>query len=269
MSVPTGARKGMIAAGRRLWQYRGLVRRMAARNLKVKYKRSVFGFLWTLLNPLMTVTVLVAIFSYVVRVQIDAYWAFLISGYFVWNFLGQTLSSATYVLREYGHLSRAVSFPKEAPIVAAAISRLVEFSIEMILILGIVGIFLHGHVPSSFLWIPALVFLQVLMALGLALPVATLAAFFHDVEHAIPILLTTLFYVSPVFYSAELVPESARSLYMLNPLAGLLTLFQMVIHEAQAPSLPLMLQVAGSAAVLMLIGYAVFIRYEALVAEVV
>jgi lipopolysaccharide transport system permease protein len=265
----SSGRRGLVVTARTLWQYRSLVGRMVARNLKVKYKRSVLGFVWTLVNPAITVTVLVAIFSYVVRVEIEAYWAFLISGYFVWNYLGQMLSSATYVLREYGQLSRAVSFPKEAPLVDAALSRLVEFGIELFIVLVILAVFLHGHVPAAFLWIPLLVLLQVLIGLGLALPVATLAAFYHDVEHAIPILLTTLFYVSPVFYSAALVPDPFRTYYMLNPLAGLLTLFHSVAYEGSAPEAGLLLGVGATAVGLVVVGYAVFARFQSLVAEVV
>ena len=269
MSASPRGRKGPLAAARNLWRYRDLVGRMVARNLRVKYKRSVLGFVWTLLNPLLTVSVLIAIFSYVVRVEIDAYWAFLVSGYFVWNFVGQTLSSATYVLREYGHLSRAVAYPKEAPILAAVLARLVEFLAEVVLVLVILAIFRHGHVPVSFLWIPLLIFLQVMIALGLAFPVATLSAFYHDVEHAMPILLTTLFYVSPIFYSVVLVPEAVRSLYMLNPLAGLLTLFQTVAYAGQAPAMGLLLGTSAVAVVLPLVGYTLFTRFESLVAEVV
>jgi ABC-type polysaccharide/polyol phosphate export permease len=242
---------------------------MTTRNLTVKYKRSVLGFLWTLINPLITVSVLIAIFSYVVRVEIDAYWAFLVSGYFVWNYVGQTMSSATYVLREYGHLGRAVAFPKEAPILAAALSRLVEFAVEMTLVLAILALFRHGYVPASFLWIPLLVLLQVMIALGLAFPVAALSAFYHDVEHAMPIVLITLFYVSPVFYSVALVPEAVRSVYMLNPLAGLFTLFQTVAYGGQAPPAELLIPIGAVAVLLPAIGYALFNRFEPLIAEVV
>lgn len=269
MKVSTGAIKSPLVCARDLWRYRGLVGHMATRNLMVKYQRSVLGFVWTLINPVLTVSVLIAIFSYVVRVGIDDYWAFLVSGYFVWNFMAQSMSSATYVLQEYGHLSRAVAFPKEAPILAAVLARLVEFLAEMILVLVILAVFRHGHVPVSFLWIPLLIVFQILMALGLALPIATLSAFYQDVQHAMPILLTTLFYISPIFYSVDLVPEAVRSLYMLNPLAGLFTLFQAVAYGGQPPSMDLLLAVGGVAVILPLVGYAVFTRFQALVAEVV
>ena len=265
MSVLTAQLRGIRA----LWRYRSLLAGLTARNLKVKYKRSVLGFVWTLVNPALTVAILVGIFTHVVRVPIEAYWAFLLSGYFVWNFLAQTLMSATYVLHEYGQLSRAVAYPKEAPILAAALSRLVEFSIELGLVIVILVVFHHGHVPASFLLLPLLVVLQLATALGLALPVATLATFYHDVQHAVPILLTTLFYVSPVFYAADMVPEAMRPLYMANPVAGLLTLFQTVMYSGQAPPAALLLGVSLFAAASLLVGYAIFAHYQHLLAEVV
>jgi ABC-type polysaccharide/polyol phosphate export permease len=162
-----------------------------------------------------------------------------------------------------------VAFPKEAPILAAALSRLVEFAVEMTLVLAILALFRHGYVPASFLWIPLLVLLQVMIALGLAFPVAALSAFYHDVEHAMPIVLITLFYVSPVFYSVALVPEAVRSVYMLNPLAGLFTLFQTVAYGGQAPPAELLIPIGAVAVLLPAIGYALFNRFEPLIAEVV
>ena len=265
MSVLVPQVRGM----RSLWRYRGLVTGLTARNLKVKYKRSVLGFVWTLVNPVFTVAILVAVFTQVVRVPIEAYWAFLISGYFVWNFLQQTFSSATYVLSEHSQLSRAVAYPKEAPILAAALSRLVEFSIELALVLVILVAFHHGDAPSAFLLLPWLVVLQLLTALGLALAVATMSTFYHDVQHAIPILLTTLFYISPVFYSAEMVPEAARPYYMANPIAGLLTLFQTVMYSGESPPPDLLLGMSVFATVIFLVGYGIFAHYQHLLAEVV
>lgn len=265
---PTLMRRQLDAA-QNLWRYRGLVTGLAARNLKVKYKRSVLGFVWTLVNPLLTVTILVGVFTYVVRIQLEAYWAFLISGYFVWTFVQQTLFSGTYVLGEHGQLSRAVAFPKEAPILAAALSRLVEFSLELVLVLIALAVFHHGHVPLSFVVIPWLVTIQLLMALGLALPIATLSVFYFDVQHAVPILLTTLFYVSPVFYSADLVPEAVRSLYMANPIAQLLTLYHSAVYYGEMPTLAALLTASVIACAILLIGYGIFNAYERLFAEVV
>ena len=107
------------------------------------------------------------------------------------------------------------------------------------------------------------------LALGVAFPIAALAAFYHDVQHAVPILLTTLFYLSPVFYPASLVPEAVRSVYMLNPVAGLLTLNQTALYAGELPSLAAFLTTAGKAFLLLIIGYGIFRRCEHLFAEVV
>jgi ABC-type polysaccharide/polyol phosphate export permease len=269
MSTRTSFLGRQIAQTQNLWRYRELVTSLAARNLKVKYKRSVLGFVWTLINPLLTVTILIGVFTYIVRIPLERYWAFLLSGYFVWNFLMQTLNSATYVLAEHGQLSRAVAFPKATPILAAALSRLIEFSIELALVVIVLTIFHHGSLPVSFLVLPLLVIIQVVMALGLAFPIATLSVFYHDVQHALPILLTTLFYISPVFYPANLVPESVRPLYMANPLAQLLTLYHAALYSGKMPTLAAVVSVSVIAIVLLVIGYGIFNRYERFFAEVV
>ena len=260
---------GSIGRLHEVWGYRELLRSLIVRNLKVKYQRSVLGFIWTFLNPLLTVAVLVAVFTYVIRIQVDQYWAFLLSGYFVWNFIQQTLSSGTYVLAEHAQLSRSVAYPKEVPVLAATISRFVEFLIEISLVLVALILFHHGRLPPAFVLLPWLLALQLALSLALAFPIAILSAFYHDVQHALPIVLTTLFYISPIFYPASMVPESVRPFYMLNPIAGLVTLYHTVVYEGVFPSPALLSLLTAGTLTLAWLGYAIFNRYEAVVAEIV
>ena len=254
---------------RQVWHYRELLRGLVVRNLKVKYQRSLLGFVWTLVNPLLTVSILVVVFSHVVRIQVPNYWAFLLSGYFVWNFMLQTLTTATWVFSEHSRLTRSVAFPSEILVFSAAGSRLLEFAAEISLILAALILLHHHGVPDSYVLIPLLVMIQVVMAIGLALPIATLSVFYYDVYHALPIALTSLFYLSPVFYPASLVPESFRSLYFANPIAGLLTLYHDVVYAGQWPSVGLLAGTALQAAIIYAIGYAIFHRYAAVFAEIV
>jgi ABC-type polysaccharide/polyol phosphate export permease len=249
--------------------WRGLVLHLVLRHLRVKYQRSVLGFLWTLLNPLLTIGVLFAVFRFVVRIQVPHYWAFLLSGYFVWSFAQQTLTAATTVLPEHAHLSRNLPLPGEALILATALSRLVEFLTEMLIVLLLLALFHHHGVPVSFLWLPLLVALQLALVLGLTLAIATASTFFHDIQHALPIGLMVLFYASPVFYPATLVPEVARPFYALNPFAGLLTLYHRALYEGQAPEPQLVLITTATVALIAWMGYAVFRRYRALLPEIV
>jgi lipopolysaccharide transport system permease protein len=253
----------------RLWSYRELLWTMVVRNLKVKYQRSLLGFVWTLVNPLLTVSILVLVFSHVVRIPLPHYWGFLLSGYFVWNFMLQTLNTGTYIFAEHSRLTRSVAFPSEILVFGAAGSRLIEFVAEISLIVVVLALVLHHAVPISFALLPVLILIQLLLAIGLALPIATLSVFYYDVYHALPIALTTLFYLSPVFYPAQMVPEAARGYYFLNPMAGLLTLYHEVLYNGQVPELPLLGGMALAALTIFLIGYAIFNRYAHVFAEIV
>jgi lipopolysaccharide transport system permease protein len=252
-----------------VWRYRELLRGLVVRNLKVKYQRSLLGFVWTLVNPLLTVTILVVVFSHVVRLQVPNYWAFLLSGYFAWNFMLQTLTTGTWVFAEHSRLTRSVAFPSEILVFSAAGSRLIEYAAELLLTLTAMVILHHHHVPASYVLVPLLVVLQVVMAIGLTLPIATLSVFYHDIYHALPIALASLFYLSPVFYPASMVPEAYRTLYFLNPIAGLLTLYHDVVYAGLWPSGQLLAVTAIQTALVYTIGYAVFHRYATVFAEVV
>lgn len=261
-----GDRRGRI---RTVWRYRELLRGLVVRNLTVKYQRSLLGFVWTLVNPLLTVTILVVVFSHVVRIELPQYWAFLLSGYFVWNFMLQTLSTGTWIFAEHSRLTRSVAFPTELLVFSAAGSRLIEFAAEISLILLAMIALRHHGVPPSFAMIPVLVLIQVALAVGLALPIAMLSVFYHDVYHALPIALASLFYLSPVFYPASMVPEALQSLYFLNPIAGLLTLYHDVVYAGHWPSTQLLGTTALQAAVVYAVGYGIFQRYASVFAEVV
>jgi ABC-2 type transport system permease protein len=254
---------------REVWEYRELLRSLIVRQLKVKYQRSVLGFIWTLLNPLLTVGILVLVFHYVVKIRVEHYWAFLLSGYFVWNYMLQMLSSGTYVIHEHAALRRSVAFPGEVLLLATAAGRFVEFAIELLIALTALTIVHHQGVPASYVLLPVLLLLQVLLALGFMMPIATLSVFYSDVQHARPIILLMLFYVSPVFYPASMVPEAMRNLYFLNPIAGLLTLFHTVLYEGRFPSLLLLGATVGFTMLLLAVGYHVFNRYKLLFAEIV
>jgi lipopolysaccharide transport system permease protein len=252
-----------------VWRFRELLRQLIIRNLKVKYQRSLLGFVWTLLNPLLTVAILVLVFSHVVRIPLPDYWAFVLSGYFVWNCILQTLNTGTYIFAEHSRLTRSVAFPSEILVLSAVGSRLLEFVAEIALILVLLVAFHHHFVPASFALLPILLVIQVLLVIGLALPIATLSVFYYDVQHALPIALTTLFYLSPVFYPAQMVPEAARPFYFLNPIAGLLTLYHEILYAGRIPSFTLLSGMIVAAFLVYLIGYAIFNRYSSVFSEIV
>ncbi|HJU89669.1 MAG TPA: ABC transporter permease [Gemmatimonadaceae bacterium] len=252
-----------------LWSYRELLRRLVIRNLKVRYQRSVLGFAWALLNPLLTIAILVGVFGVIIRLPVEQYWAFLLSGYFAWVFVMHTLGTSTFAISEQASIVKSVALPTEILVLSAVTSRLIELVAELMLVVLVLVVVRHGGIPISLVLLPVLVTILLLMTVGLALPAACLAVFFRDVQHAMPVALTMLAYISPVFYPVDLVPDRLRMLYMLNPIAGVLTLFHRVLYEGRFPSASHLFVVSLAAILIFVIGYAFFRRYRALLAEIV
>lgn len=261
-------RRGNASVLAELWQYRELLRSLVIRDLKVKYQRSLLGLMWTLINPLMTVAILVTVFSFVMRIHIVHYWAFLISGFFVWNFISQVLCNTTTILSNHASLSRSVYFPREILVLSAACSKLVEFLIEISIVLVLLFIFHHHSVPASLVLLPVLILIQMILTMGLMFPLTVLSVLFYDVQHALPILIASFFYLTPVFYPASMIPEGMRPFYYINPFASLLSLYQTVLYEAAWPSLTLLVSISVAAAGILFLGYWVFKRYKGVCIEI-
>jgi ABC-type polysaccharide/polyol phosphate export permease len=257
-----------LARSSSLWSHRNLIWGLVVRNVKVKYQRSLLGFVWTLVHPLVMVLVLALVFGLVVRIQIADYWAFLISGYFAWNYVSATMYAATYTLDEHSQVMRSIAFPHEALLVSSALSRLAEFLVELLLVIGLLALWLHHGVPVSFAALPLLLLLQFLLALGLQLPLATLAVFYRDVQHALPLLMSAIFYLSPVFYPASMVPEHLQGIYFLNPVAELLTLYQQVLYDGEWPAPGRIGMLTAKTAVILAFGLFVFNRCKHRFAEI-
>jgi len=258
----------MIGDLSELWRFRYLIRLLIGRNIKIKYQHSYLGLVWTFLNPLLILSVLLAVFTNVVRIDIDHYWAFLLSGFFVYHFVSQTAAASASVLPEYANMVRGVAFPRIIPILAAVTSRFLEFLIEIFCALLLLVAFHHGGIPPGFALLPYLIILMFALVLGLSLPISALSVYYYDVRHLLPIILTALFYISPVIYTVDMVPEEYRLLYLLNPLAGLLDLFHMTLYEGIMPSLTYLALFSLQVAVILMVGYVLFGRFKPEFAEV-
>jgi len=263
------ARLGQRQALRRLWLSRELVRRLVLRDLMVRYQRSTLGFAWTLLNPLVTVAVLLVVFTRVVPVGVPRYWAFLLSGYFVWNFVANTLNASAFTIHDHADMTRNMPFSVETLMIGSALARLVEFVAALTLVALALALFHHRGIPASYALLPLLAVLQLLLVLGLAFLVATLSVFYYDVQHALPVALMLVVYVSPVFYPASYVPLAFRPLFFLNPVAGLLTLYQTVLYEGRLPHITLLAGTTIFALLICSAGYVILGRYRAVIAETV
>ena len=242
---------------------------LVRRNLKIKYQGTVLGFLWALLQPALTALLLISVFSYVVRIPITNYWAFLISGFIVWNFIQQCINAGAFTFSDHRNVVRSVYLPKELLVISAVLSRLFEFAAALLVVLLILVLAHHQTVPASLLTLPVLIVLQILLAAGFAFPMAIISVWYHDVQHMLPVLLMALFYASPIFYPVSFVPEAVRSLYLLNPIAQLLRLYHITLFEGRFPSVVELTGAVLAGLIVFSLGYLFYFRYQRNIAEFV
>lgn len=256
------------SAFREVWHYRRLLVTLVARNLKVKYQRSALGLLWTLLNPLLLVLVLIAVFTSVLRIRFDGFWAFLISGIFAWQFISSAITRATSILSSHAALRRSVAFPTMIVVLSGLLSLLIEFLIEIVLVVIVISVFYHHGVPVTVILLPWLIFLQLLIAAGLMFPLSVISVMYFDIEHAMPAIMRLLFFLTPIMYPVSMIPENLRVYFYCSPFVGLLELFHLTLYEGEWPSWALLGGVSAAAAVIFVVGFSIFQRYEAVCVEI-
>ena len=235
---------GIFAELSELWQFRHLVRTLVERDLRVRYKNSVLGIAWTMVNPLVQVFVLTIAIHYILGSGPRNFSAYIFCATIPWTFFQTAiLDSSTSVLAKLGLLKK-VYFPREIPLIATVCQNFVQFVISL-------GIFIvyrwglttllfgwPGPPPLVILWLPLLIADLFLLTLGAAFFVATANVFYEDVKFIITLTMGFLFYLMPIFYFAENVfyapsiPVKLQwwvyHLYLANPLAWLITAFKQV-----------------------------------------
>jgi len=203
-----------------LWRFRDLVFLWAGRNIKLRYKRSVLGILWTLLEPLMLMTILTVVFSTVFRFQIEHYPIYLLSGLLLFDFFSRsTVQIVEEIVASQGLASR-IYVPRTVFAVATILSYLVSWMLALIPLVIIMLVLGHAVTPA-FLTVPAGMLLTGVFALGVGLLIATLGASFHDFKLTYQVLLTAWFYATPIIYPLEIVPERFHRWFDFNPLVYL------------------------------------------------
>jgi ABC-type polysaccharide/polyol phosphate export permease len=258
----------MLANLSALWRYRDLVRNLAARDLRVKYKDSTLGFAWSLLHPLIMVAVYTLAFRYVLAVRIDRFPIFLLSGLLPWMFFSGALVQATSSIADHGTLVRKVAFPRMALPLGAIGSQFVQFLLMFGTVIP-VGLAVSGGGSAALLALIPLCALQLVFTTGVALMTATAFVFFRDTRHLLEVALQVWFWLTPVVYSAALVPEPFDRLLALNPMAAFITAYHGVVLDATWPAPAVMTALGGLSVAAGVAGLLVFFRHQGRFAELV
>src|SRR5262245_5509146 len=228
-------RSGAGWLSRRRWSHqRDLLRELIARDMKLRYRGSLLGMAWTLLNPLAELLVLLFIFEAVLPLNIPNYASFLFTGLLVYGWFHSSLFYATVAIVNNRDLIRRPDVPISIlPIVSVA-STLLHF----LLSLPVLFVLLLGsgvHLTSAVLELPVLIGIQFILTLALAYPLATVHVWFRDTQYLLRVALQLLFYLTPIFYEASTIPDRYKMLYRLNPMVWVIDGYRDVLLRGVSP----------------------------------
>ncbi len=253
-----------------LWEYRELLYFLTWRDIKVRYKQTVFGVAWAVLQPFSMMLIFTVFFGNLVGVPSDGlpYPIFAFAALLPWQLFSRALTDASTSLVVNERLITKVYFPRLLIPVSAVLASLVDFAIAFVLLLGMMVF--YGIVPTgSVLMLPLFVLLALMTALGIGFWLSALNAQYRDVRYTLPFLTQFWLFATPVVYPSSLVPEQWRLLYGLNPMTGVVEGFRWALLGTNTAPGPIVIVSALAAFLLLVSGAFYFRRMEKTFADVV
>ncbi len=223
-----------------LWRYRSLLRLLVINSIKTRYRRSVLGVIWTLLNPLLNTIVLTIAYSALFRFDLENYAIYLLAGFLLWNFFAQTTTASMNTLVWGSNLLRRIYIPRTIFAFSAVGNGLVNFILSLIPLLIVTLVMKHPVTPAVFFLFFSIL-LTAMFTLGVSLLLSTLAIFFVDIVDMYSVILSTLFFLTPIIYPISIIPPRYVPFIQWNPINIFLELFRFPVYYGVLPPLKMIL----------------------------
>lgn len=256
---------------RELWRYRDLIRNLVVRDLKARYKNSVLGFLWSLLNPLGMMVVFMFVFTVMMPSQVERFPIFLLCGLLPWNFFSAGVMVGITSITGNANLVKKVYFPREVLTISSVLANLVNFLLGLLVLFAVL---LASRSPlSPWLWLlPVVILIQTCFVLGVALMLSTLNVFYRDTIMIMDVVMLAWFFLTPVVYPITTLPSAYqflgmtvdvhRWMYILNPMASLIAAYRDLLYWGYRTDLDFLTRTAVTAFAALAFGYWFFVRFR-------
>ncbi len=250
--------------------YRELLSELTKREIKQRYKQSVLGYAWVILNPLLQMLVMAFVFSKILRITNLSvpYPIFLYAGLLPWTLFSNSLSSSVNALVSNGGLLTKIYFPREIFIQSTVLAKIVDFFLASTVFV-IFMVYYQLPITLHILWFIPIFFIQNFFTYGLALIMAASNLFYRDIQYVLGLLLLVWMYLTPVIYPVETFPEKFRWIFQLNPMAVFINAYRQVILGGSPPNFISLGVGIVFSTVLYIVGYSLFKRLEGVFADVV
>jgi ABC-type polysaccharide/polyol phosphate export permease len=262
----------VMARLRELLRYRDLIRNLVVSEVKTRYKSSVLGFVWSLLNPLAMMLVFTVVFGILwPNEQVENFPIYLLCGLLPWNFFSASVISSIDSVVGNGNLIKKVYFPREVLPIAAVLAQLVNFLLALSVLFAALIIFRANFSP--WLWtLPLIILIQTCFSLGIGLVLSTLHVFYRDTQLVMEVVMLAWFFLTPVFYQAAQLPATyqiagidlpvQRVMYILNPMASIINVYRDLLYNGYRTDIDFFIRTTVTALLALGFGYWFFTRYS-------
>ena len=253
-----------------IWPYRELLYFLAWRDIKVRYKQTVIGAVWAILQPLMTMVIFTVVFSYFAKIPSDSlpYPLFAYAALLPWEYFSQAISRSGVSLVNDANLIRKIYFPRLIIPLAAVVTPLADFFLSFLMLLGMM-VWFRVMPTWGIVALPLFLLLALITALSVSLWLSALNVKYRDVRYTIPFLIQIWMYASPIAYPVSIVPEKWRLLYSLNPIAGVVEGFRWALLGKESPDFRIMAVSTAVVLVVLLGGILYFRKMEQTFADII
>ena len=230
-----------MGLAKELYAYREMIISLVHRDLKGRYKGSVLGFAWTFLNPLFQLAVYTLVFSVIMRAGIEDYYLYLFVALVPWMFYSACIAAGAGCIRAQGDMIKKIYFPREVIPLSFVISQFVNMCLSLLVVFAVLLLSGKGLNPAALLYLPLIMIVEFLVALGMTMLISGLTVYFRDIEYFMNIVAMAWQFATPVMYGLEQVPERLVPYFHLNPMTSVIVAYRDVLYFGQAPQLSTLL----------------------------
>lgn len=241
-----------------LYSYRTMMGSLIKRDIIGRYKGSVIGFFWTFLNPLLQLCVYTLVFSKIMPQGVDDYYLFLFVALIPWLFFSTCISGGSGCVWANKEMVNKIYFPREILPFSFVTSCLVNMLLTFIVIFAVLFLSGKGVNAIALLYLPIIIIIEYILALGITLIVSAVTVYFRDMEYILGIIVMAWQFLSPVLYDISRVPQDIVFIFNINPMTPILVAYRDILYYKQPPALTTLLHAAGLGILLLIVGILVF-----------
>lgn len=244
-----------------LYNYREMMYNLVKKDLRTRYKGSFLGFLWTFINPLLQLVVYTIVFSSIMKVNVDKFYIYLFVGLIPWIFFTSSIQVSVSSIIGNKDLVKKIYFPRIIIPLSSVNSAFMNMVFSMIVVFGALIISGIG-ISYTVIYLPIIMILEYMFILGMAFIFSALDVYFRDLEHILGIILMAWFYLTPIVYTVDMVPQEYLWLFNINPMTAIIQAYREALYYKVTPEFSNLGWILFWSIIFMVIGYAVFQKLQ-------